>query len=225
MGGAGTARGNEDLFFAEHVEKYFGAEILNGDKVFISREKDGFYAYSGGMPKRISRKLAKRYVSATAFERDGCYIADAVCEDGTREIVTYYPELDMWCEGDGIGILSEDSGLLISGEGRVLEYYDGGVWCYETGDIYEGIFEDKGINEIYIRGRINGSFRVTTVSDGEEFIHSEITDDTMRLKVWRIPVRLKHKNHYRIRIEGSGRCVLYALERSSYIGGKKGWRI
>ena len=123
--------------------------------------------------------------------------------------------------GEGIGILSEDGGLLISGDGAVLEYSRGGEWCYETGDIYEGIFEDKGINEIYIRGRINGSFKVTTVSDDEEFEHSEISDDTMRLKVWRIPVRLKHKNHYRIRVEGRGLCVLYALERSSYIGGKK----
>lgn len=183
--------------------------------------KDGFYAYSGGMPKRISRKLARVYKSAFAYEKEGCYIADAICEDGTREMVTYYPELDMWSEGEGIGILSEDGGLLISGDGAVLEYSRGGEWCYETGDIYEGIFEDKGINEIYIRGRINGSFKVTTISDDEEFEHSEISDDTMRLKVWRIPVRLKHKNHYRIRVEGRGLCVLYALERSSYIGGKK----
>lgn len=183
--------------------------------------KDGFYAYSGGMPKRISRKLSRKYVSATAFEREGCYVANAVCEDGEMEILTYNPELDMWTENDGVSILAEDDGKLISEDGAVFEYCDSGSWCYETGDIFEGIFEEKGINEIYIRGRINGSFKVTTVSDDEEFEHSEITDDTMRLKVWRIPVRLKHKNHYRIRVEGVGRCVLYALERSSYIGGKR----
>ena len=51
---------------AELWKKYFGAEILNGDKVFISREKDGFYAYgspwAGSSPYRENRGAPLRAV-------------------------------------------------------------------------------------------------------------------------------------------------------------------
>lgn len=44
---------------AELWAKYAGARILNGDKVFISREEDGFYAWgspwSGSSPYRVNR--------------------------------------------------------------------------------------------------------------------------------------------------------------------------
>ena len=183
--------------------------------------EDGFYSYSGGMPKRISRKLNRRYISAFAYEDSGCYAVDAVSEEGERELLIYNPDFDAWVEGDSKEYVFASDGKLITKSGEVLKKCDFGEWQFETGDIFEGIFEDKGINEIYIRGRLSGKMKVTTVSDVGEDVHSEISDDTGRLKVWRIPVRLKHKNYYRIRIEGTGECILYAVERSAYIGGKK----
>lgn len=196
---------------------------IGGVLYFLAR--DGFYAYSGGMPRKLSRKLKRTYTSAIAYERDGHYEVEATNKAGTRERLTYYPELDMWTEGDAVGVAAEKDGAIIGDDGCVHSFYDDvteGSWVYETGDIYESDFHDKGINELYIRGILSGRMKVTTISDNEESEHTEIVEDGTRgLSVWRVPVRLKHRNHYRIRIEGEGYCVLYAIERNSYIGGKK----
>lgn len=195
--------------------------------VLIYLSADGFYSYSGGVPQKISRKLAKAYKSAAAFGSGTKYIADCTDEDGVREILIYDTLLGAWTsmsepEADVVSCVKNGELCFALSDGTIQtpENTQSGYWKFETMDLFEDMTSDKGINEIYIRARLCGSMEVTTFADDEEHKHMQIIGNGDKVRVWRVPVRFIHKNYYRIRLEGTGSCVLYALERVVYPGGK-----
>lgn len=181
--------------------------------------KGGFYAYTGGQPQRISRKLAKEYKTAKAFVSGRKYYAEA---DG--ELLIYDIDTGAWTSSDITGIKDVCGERIFLSDGRIMKTEGNsdwsGKWVYESMDMFEDMTEDKGINEIYIRAKLQGKMTVKTITDGEEREHMTIEDDGERMKVWRVPVRFLHGNYYRIRLEGDGKCILCAIERRCYAGGK-----
>lgn len=190
---------------------------VNGQLIFLGT--DGFYSYSGGQPQRISRKLNKKYTSARAFTVGRKYYAST--ED---ELLIYDTDTGAWTSSEKIDIKAICGERLFLADGSVKKVLDNeewsGDWKYESMDMFEDIMDDKGINEIYIRAKLKGSMVVSTITDEEEKVHQTIKDDGEKMKVWRVPVKFKHGNYYRIRIEGSGSCILYAVERKCYAGGR-----
>lgn len=182
--------------------------------------KGGFYAYTGGQPQCISRKLAKEYKTAKAFVSGRKYYAEA---DG--ELLIYDTDTGAWTSSDITGIKDVCGERIFLSDGRIMKTEGNvdwsGEWVYESMDMFEDMTEDKGINEIYIRAKLQGKMTVKTITDGEMREHMTIEDDGERMKVWRVPVRFLHGNYYRIRLEGEGKCILYAVERKCYAGGKK----
>ena len=182
--------------------------------------KGGFYAYTGGQPQCISRKLAKEYKTAKAFVSGRKYYAEA---DG--ELLIYDTDTGAWTSSNITGIKDVCGERIFLSDGRIMKTEGNadwsGEWVYESMDMFEDMTEDKGINEIYIRAKLQGKMTVKTITDGEEREHMTVEDDGERMKVWRVPVRFLHGNYYRIRLEGDGKCILYAVERRCYAGGKK----
>lgn len=197
---------------------------VGGVLIFLS--EDGFYSYSGGVPQKISRKLAKSYKSAAALGKGTKYIADCEREDGAREILVYDTSLGAWVsmsapEADVISCVKCGGLGFALSDGTLTEYGgESGRWRFETMNLFEDTTEDKGINEIYIRALLRGTMDVTTAADDTEYRHAQITGNGDKVRVWRVPVRFIHKNYYRIRLDGVGSCVLYAVERVVYAGGK-----
>lgn len=195
------------------------AEVL-GNLIFLG--DDGFYIYSGATPQNISKKLAVRYISAVAYADGTKYAACCEREDGKREILIYDLTLGGWtafaCEEAAAG--HTESAFVLSG-GYLAKIGEGSkAWSFETMDLFDDMTEDKGINEIYIRARLSGTMTVYTYADDKITAHKSFEDTGGKVKIFRVPVRLVHKNYYRIRACGSGRCVLYAIERTVYLGGK-----
>ncbi len=190
---------------------------VGGVLYFLGR--DGFYAYSGGQPQCISRKLGKVFKSAKAFVHGRRYYA--ATED---ELLIYDTDTGAWTSSEKIEIKAICGERLFLADGSIKKVLGNdewsGEWTYESMDIFEDIIDDKGINELYIRAKLDGELEVKTVTDGEERSHMTITDNGERVKVWRVPVKLLHGNYYRIRLEGKGKCILYAIERKCYAGGR-----
>lgn len=184
--------------------------------------EDGFYAYSGGVVRRIGQKLNTGYRDAAGYVQDGRYIA--VCEraDGLFETLMFDLSLGAWyCMSCGCGARGAVGGAVVWKNGTVSAMGERNTsWSFETGDLFEGTLEDKGINDIYIRARLDGRMKAVTITDEKEAAHAEFVSDGSKIEVFRVPVRFVHGNYYRIRLEGSGKVTLYAIERRAYAGGK-----
>lgn len=183
---------------------------------------DGFYAFSGAGAEKISRRLEREYTSAVSFADGERYAA--VCESASgRETLEYDPRLGVWSEKSAPGtaaVCSAGDAVILKAGTLYKRTAEAGVWRYESGDIFDAAIDDKGVNEIYIRARIKGEMKVYTLSDGVRYEHKKITSDGAKIGVWRVSVRLMHKNYYRIGIEGTGSATLYRIERTTYEGGR-----
>lgn len=140
---------------------------------------------------------------------------------GVRQVIEYDPRVGAWSEKsvpEGEIICYMSDGAVTSG-GKLYKRCDEGEWCIESGDIFDGNTLNKGVFEVYIRARVKGYMEVYTVSDGAKYVHKGVNSDGEKIEVFRISVRLKHGNYYRIGIKGSGDVVLYRIERRVYEGG------
>ncbi len=204
--------------------------VLGGILYFLSSH--GFYAYSGGQPQNISRELNTVYVSAKAFCHEGKYYADAKRKDGQCELLVYDAEKGMWLIEESEEIecaFSKDTDLYIGTKSGIKRHLARGEqdsktreWYLETGDLLEGIIEKKGMREIYVRAFIPEGGRMMVSVCGEDGVFSEkkTVYGTGRITTYRVPVRLKKSEAYRIRIEGEGKAIIYDICRSVSAGGR-----
>ena len=206
-------------------------EIIDGVLYFLG--SDGFYSYSGGWPQLISNDLNTRYISCISFSFEGKYYAEGLREDGEKEIAVYDTRRGMWLleEAQGIrGVYYKDSDVYIVTENAVKrrkasKEYEAcdDEWYFESMDLYEGIFEKKGISELFIRARLSQGAEMTVLTrdeDGELTEHKTFTGNG-RLETYRVPVRFSKKEAYRYRIEGKGPAVIYEVARTVALGGRK----
>ena len=216
--------GAQDIAFARRIKVgcIDSRSIAEVGGVLYWLAPDGFYAFSGAAAEKISRKLERVYTEAVSFADYERYTVAAKSPEGL-ETLEYDPRLGVWAEksAPSAGAVCRCAGAVVTGAGTLFKRTaDAGAWQYESGDIFDGAIDDKGVYEIYIRARISGEAKVYTMSDGVRYEHKKITSDGAKIGVWRVPVRLIHKNYYRIGIEGAGAAVLYAIERITYEGGR-----
>lgn len=186
------------------------------DGVLYFLSGDGFYAYNGARPKCISRKLAEKHTNAVSYRDGHCYCA--VCEN---ETLIYDTEVGGWTTAEVIGtqvldgVTADENGVLYKPSAD-----ENTRWCWESCEIYEDVSDFKGIEELYIRAKLSGSMTVSTASDQEEREHRTIEDTGERQKVWRVSVRMRNADAYRIKLKGEGTVTIYAIERVVYAGGR-----
>lgn len=192
---------------------------------------DGIYRFAGGMPERISRKLNRRYTDAAAWSDDGRYFIRALC-GGVYETLCYNPDTQTWtryslCGEFHICAKEPSADAVIYRFTREQEHeWDSGVqdidWSCTIADITDGTFDEKAVEELYIRARLNGSARVSVYSaDGTITSQYDISDSkTTGFRAFRIPVRAGAGDRYSINISGHGSVLIYAVERVRYAGGR-----
>ena len=203
---------------------------------------DGFYAFNGSGPERISEKLNCRYDKAYGFGDGYRYYASARrAADGVYELLCFDSRYGIWTKEDDLQIISAvyyQNRLYAATKDTVYEFdaEDGTEefdWEATGVVLYEDTFQNKGINEIRIRAKIpqDGQVGVYTSVNGEEFtLQKEIlprldqTGDPV-LSVYRVPVRFQNAEFYQIKLAGRGECVIYDVERAVYAGGKEYRRV
>ena len=193
---------------------------------------DGFYAYSGGQPQFISQKLNTRYNKCTAFVQDGKYYAEGTKDNGEKELIVYDTRSGIWLKEE----VQDIKGICISGN-DVYIYNASGIkkhnhsfgvesgdrkWFFESTDLYESVFERKGIQEFYIRAKL---FKNTVMTASVIDAYGNVTSGKTfygngKITVYRVPVKFEKQESARYRISGSGAAVIYDIERKVSAGGR-----
>ena len=188
--------------------------------------------YSGGYPKAISQNLKFNFTSCIAYGFEGRYIAEGTAENGSKVIYTYDTEKGIWLSETAIGLRD-----VITYEDEVFLLTDSGIkkpksrkewettqesWFIESADLYEGIFEKKGISEIFIRAKIGNGNTMSVYTIGEDGVKNlaKTVYGTGKIKTYRIPIIYSEKEVYRYRIEGDGSAMIYDIERNVALGGR-----
>ena len=188
-----------------------GDSIAESGNMLIWLYHDGFYAFAGGEPQRISDKLNTKYVGAQAFSTNRIYYARAEKEDGTHELLTYDTELNVWnklTDAEFLNAFYFGGKTYIVQAGGLKEINGGGYGDFyaETGDITFDSFNNKSIVYFYIRCEIaSGFINLYTKTDGGNWeMHKGIEKSGKH----KIPIRYKSGDSIAFRIEGSGKVYI-----------------
>ncbi len=201
---------------------------------------DGIYAYVGGQPTLISKKLDRKYKSAAAMTDGHKYIIS--CKGYTpeeSELLVLDTEHGLWHREsyiDAVGSFRWHDKLYIASSDTVYEYgalsfndseykreeekeYD---WACESVIIHDDTFDNKGMTELWIRAKIDegSEIKVLTSEDGGDFLTRTVLKP-QGLKVYRIPIRFINGEFYQYRLEGIGNAVIYSIERVLSSGGRQ----
>ena len=191
---------------------------------------NGFYRYSGQEPENISTYLNTDYISATAFTDGIKYYASAIKKDGGVEFLVYDTQRGYWHKEDDtkiIGayrwydktIVTEENNLhfLLS----AAQADEATEWMIESVKMHENVFDDKVINEIWVRANIEAgqTFTVWTRTDDGEWTEHTTHQGTGRTKIYRTPIRAITAEEWQYKLTGGGRAVIYDIEWKFLQGG------
>lgn len=194
---------------------------------------DGFYSYSGGWPQFISNNIGTRYRGAIAFAKDGKYFAECEKPDGEKELLVYDTRRNVWLKESVQDIKSvyykDGETYIVAGDVikrvRSATEYETQTeeWFIESMDLYENLFEEKGINRILVRAKIAEGAEMTVLTRDEngEYAKHKTFLGSGRIETYSVPVRFKKQGVYRYRIEGKGAAVIYEIIRCLSVGGEE----
>lgn len=186
----------------------------------------GFYAYVGGQPELISRKLDRRYSKAVGATDGQKYIVCAKSGDGDETLVfdTNYGTWHRESYVDAVGSLRWHDGLYIADDTTVYKYGAGEpeLWGCTSVVINENTFDNKGMNELWIRAKIEDGAYIDVFANEEsgDFIpHKRLTE--RGIKDYCVPVRYINGEYYQYKLVGHGRAVIYDIEYKDSVGGRQ----
>ncbi|MGM9684208.1 MAG: hypothetical protein ACI3XQ_11490 [Eubacteriales bacterium] len=201
--------------------------------------KAGICAYTGGVPEIISRPLGERMIKNGVSGSDGVYYYIS-CTDGERtSLFCFDIARSVWIREDdtraqyigmdGISLVCiDDEGNLFE-IGDVPEYETGETektvnWYLETNDINDGTVERKHANRLMMRyeSEEGTSGSVLVSFDGGAFTEvGRIIDTDGRVITGIYPLPSVRYDNMRIRAEGCGNIIIYALIRDARTAGEK----
>lgn len=204
------------------------AQMVDGVLYFCS--PSGFYAYAGGQPRRISEKLKVKFKKVCAFSADGKYYAEGTTENGEKKLLVYDTEKGIWLSEEPreiAGACNDNGEIYVVASGEILRKKKDNEsaalceWYFESMEICEGVFEKKGIAEIYIKGKLaEGAEMSVQVFVAGEVLESKTFYGNGKIKAYRVPVRLRKDDSYKIKVSGSGEAIIYEMERKVSVGGR-----
>ena len=190
----------------------------------------GVTAYSGAMPAAMHEAFGTDAYRNAVGGSDGqkYYIS----MEGPRgwELFVYDTQQGMWHREDAshaIGFARTEDGLyMLASDGRLLlmdqESGETVEWMAEFGDFSEGELTRKGVSRLQLRLELDrGSrFRVEMNFDSTRRWTTvmNIVGERDR-QMFAIPIVPRRADHWRLRLSGSGGCIVHSIGREYYKGG------
>ena len=209
-----------DLPSAFGIEKTYAAGCIDSKSIASVGGRlmwlyyDGFYAYSGGRPQRVSDKLHTQYISCNAFSDGVRYYGRCTKIDGTTELVIYDSELNLWSKITDIDIISADyykGKIYVCDKTAIYCLFGGeyGDFYAETPELTFDTFDDKSLIYASVRCKIESGFLniYTSVNGGEWIPHKGISKSGKH----KLPIRYAPGDTIRLRLEGSGNVCITEL--------------
>lgn len=202
--------------------------ICNGYLYYLSPE--GVCAYSGSYPTVIGEDIGevlsygyggagsdKYYLEASANEVLAVYVYDTRVRAWLKE--EKLEAAGFTDIGRDLYALTEDGIYLLDSE-KVTGDAEADFESFtEFAPIYDGHLTKKGISKLHISLEASEGARVSIYIsyDGGEWIKAKEISSSKRQN-YNIPLTIKRCGYYRIRIEGKGNYIIYAIGKVRYFG-------
>jgi hypothetical protein len=215
-----------------------GKSLAVAGEVLFYLSRTGVMAYSGGIPQNISEPLGDVDLSDTVGGSDGRkYYLSATMKDGrTTSWVCYVydTEINQWnveYMGNTVGMAWND-GLYFMGKRGTIDVIGGNniptpntietglSSSVEFGDFVEGSPNKKGTSKLQIRVELEtgARLRIEMMFDSDGVWREVKTLAATKKQSFYLPIIPRRSDHFRIKMTGQGKWILYSLVRENYVG-------
>lgn len=212
------------------VQKGCEKSLVNIGEVLYYQGKNGIYAFTGGTPELISEKFGLRRFHAGRAGTDGeRYYISMQDEAGTWGLYTFDPMRGLWLREDGTHAaeftrVNGELRYLTAGGGIVATGQDGSQegpipWRATLCRMDETSHGRKGYSKLYLRADLSaGAFLTVEIStDGGPF-RQVFRTHNQRARTMVVPILPQRCDNFRIRLSGTGGCIVRSLVREFSLG-------
>ena len=202
---------------------------------------NGPMVYTGSLPRPMGQELGStRFVNGCGGSDGLKYYASLADPSGAHKLYVYDVQKGLWhieddlevvhfCRVDGdLYCLDAEGNIWILGMAKAVPKTateeDPILWMAEFSDFTHDDPNQKGVVKLQLRvGLDPGSEMTVSIqfdSDGTWRNVRTLTGTGMK-RSWYLPIIPRRCDHYRIRLEGKGRAIIYSLVRESYSGSER----
>ena len=197
------------------------------DSILYFANRDGIFAYAGGVPRRLSQSIDMPLESAE-LGSDGRYLYASVFDGTNYHLFVYDSETRLITREDNLNVvqftLHDDHILALCADGKLYKFDSGTEvieWELETIELKDDYFINKGMKRLELHAEMSPSSVINLFvkqENGGSYTHVGTflaeTDKNLLL-----PVNLS-QNCYKIKITGRGYVKLNAIRRTIIGGGR-----
>lgn len=199
---------------------------------------NGPMVYTGSLPRPVSHELGDIRLTGGSAGSDGLkYYASLSDPGGQSRLYVYDVQRSLWhiedemaavgfCRVDGdVYCLGADGAIQILGTAKTAP--EGAAeeedlpWMVEFADFTHEDPNHKGVSKLQLRLELEEGSQVRILiqfdSDGV-WRTVRALEGTGRKRSWYLPIVPRRCDHYRLRLEGTGRAWVHSLVRESYSG-------
>lgn len=221
---------------ARGVEKGSENSLCIVNETLYYKSIDGICRYDGSLPFNVSHALGKeKYKNAHAGTVGSKYYVSMQDYSNNYHLFAYDENYNLWHRedntsaksfvtvGNGLYFISSSEIMGINGidelPGFTVSSEEDVIWSVQTGEIAYSTTDKKYLSRLSIRMRLDaGSFvKISVQYDNEDF--EEVYTQTATLhKSYLIPIIPHRCDVVRIKIDGAGKCKIYAITKTIEIG-------
>jgi hypothetical protein len=219
------------------LEGCHGSLAVAGETLFYLG-RNGIMAYTGGIPQPVGADLGQeRFDEAVAGSNGLKYFVSMRGEDGRWWLYVYDTQTGLWHKedevrathfgawGGNLYMLTQEGDLLMVGDihdpPEDSEEEDAVAWYAEFADFTEGDPNHKGVSKLQIRLELEDGATMQALmqfdSDGIWRKVGGVLGEGPKRSYY-LPIVPRRCDHYRLRLEGLGGCVIHSIARESYSG-------
>lgn len=218
------------------VQKGCSGSLAIVNEILYYKARHAVCAYDGSLPTEISGPLGDmRYGAAVAGAHGNKYYIDMQeAVSANRFLFVYDTAKGMWHKEDSVDALCfcscRDELYCATADGNIITMLGSGErleeeveWMAETGIINAALPERQYLKRISIRmvlepGSVAGIYVQYDSCGGWESLGSMTGHD---LRSFTMPVRPRRCDHLRLRIEGTGKAMIFAITKTLSQGSDK----
>lgn len=198
------------------------------NEVLVYQSTTGICAFDGSLPTEISQALGPvAYHGGVAAALGKRYYISLLDSQGTESLFVYDMSMGLWHRQDGPGAYlmctARDEVYCATKDGQILALNGSGdpaedqvSWMAQTGTIGAGLASTKRLEKLHLRmclaaeGHVRAMVEYDTSGVWQEVGYME----GQGLRSFLMAVRPRRCDHFRLRLEGVGEAMIFAMTKT-----------